>query len=70
MQQIYGYNIFQLYKIRSDMMEKQIHQHWGQGNLDNPKQNVSRSLPISSILMNPQLSALSVERLDIIEAHA
>ena len=35
---------FQLYKIRSDMMEKQIHQHWGQGNLDDPKQNVSGSV--------------------------
>ena len=30
MQQIYEYYIFQLYKIRSDIMEKPIHQHWGQ----------------------------------------
>ena len=45
----------QLYKFRSDMMEKQIHQHWGQGNLDDPKQNISSGIAISSILMNPQL---------------
>ena len=30
MQQIYGYNTFLLQKIRSDMMKKQSHQHWGQ----------------------------------------
>ena len=61
---------FWLYKIRSDMMEKQICQHWGQVNLDNPEQNISGSKAISLILMNTQLSALSVERLDIIEGHA
>ena len=27
----------QLYKIRSDMMDKPIHQHWGQDNLDDKK---------------------------------
>ena len=65
-QRIWIQHFFQLYKIRSDMMEKQIHQHWGQGNLDDPEQNISGSIAISLILMNLQLSALSVERLDII----
>ena len=60
----------QLYKIRSDMMETHIHQHWGHGNLDDPKQNNNTSIAISSIMMSPQLSALSVEREDVIEGHA
>ena len=69
MQQIYKYNIFQLYKIRYDMMEKPIHQCWGQDNLDNQNQNISESIAISSTLTNPQLSVLSVERQDIIVGH-
>ena len=52
------------------MMEKQIHQHWGHSNLDDPKQNDSTRVAISLILMNPQLNALSVEREDIIEGYA
>ena len=51
-------------------MEKQIHQHWGHDNLDDQKQNESAIIAIFLILMNPQLSALSVEREDIIEGHA
>ena len=51
------------------MMEKQINQHWGHGNLDDPKQNESTIIAVFSILMNPQLSALSVEREDIIKGH-
>ena len=60
----------QLYKIRSDMMEKPIHQCGGQGNLDDQKQNVSGSMSISLMLMNPQLSVLSVEMEDINIGHA
>ena len=60
----------QLYKIRSGKIVKQIHQHWGHSNPDNPKQNKSTIIAVFSILMNPQLSALSVEREDIIKEHA
>ena len=60
----------QLYKIRSDMMDKPIHQHWGQDNLDNQKQNDSRNVVISLTQRNLQLSVLSVEKQDIIVGHA
>ena len=70
MQQIYGYNIFPVVKIRSGMMEKPIHQHWGCGNLDDPKVNESAIIVNFLILINPQLHALSVERGDIIKGCA
>ena len=57
-------------QIRSDMMEKPIHQHWGCSNLDYPKLNKSAIIAGFLILMNSQLSALSVEREDIIKGHA
>ena len=52
------------------MMHKPIHQHWGQDNLDDQKQNDSGNVAISLIQMNLQLSALSVEMWDIIIGHA
>ena len=52
------------------MMEKPIHQCWGQDNLDDQKQNVSRSVAISLTQINLQLSLLSVEKQDIIIGHA
>ena len=56
------------------MVEKPIHQHWGQDNLDDQKQNVSRSVArsvaISLTQTNLQLSVLSVEKHDIIIGHA
>ena len=51
-------------------MVKPIHQHLEYGNQDDPKLNESMIVAISSILMNPQLRALSVEREDIIKEHA
>ena len=51
-------------------MVKPIHQHREHGNQDDPKLNKSEIVVISSVLMNPQSSALSVEREDIIEGHA
>ena len=52
------------------MLEKQIHQHWGCSNLDDPKQNEYAIIAVFLILMNPQLSALSVEGEDMIKGHA
>ena len=51
-------------------MVKPIHQHWEYSTQDNPKLDKSKIVAIFSILMNPQLSALSVEREDIIKGHA
>ena len=51
-------------------MAKPIHQHWEHGNQDDPKLNESEIIAISLILMNPQSSALSVEREDITKGHA
>ena len=51
-------------------MAKPIHQCWEYGSQDDPKVNKSAIIAIFSILMNPQLSALSVEKEDIIKGHA
>ena len=51
-------------------MVKPIHQHWEYSSQDDPKQNESTIVANFLILMNPQLSALSVEKEDIIEGHA
>ena len=67
MQQIHGHNIF-------PVVQDQI-RYGGETNPDaatwttQPKTN-PQSLLFFSILMNPQLSALSVEREDIIKRHA
>ena len=52
------------------MMEKPIHQCWGQDNLDDQKQNVSRSVTISLTQINLELSVLSGEKQDIIIGHS
>ena len=71
MHHIYGYSIFPVVQdqIRYNG-ETNPPKFWGSGNLDNPKLNKSAIISIFLIWMNPQSSALCVEREDIIEGHA
>ena len=70
MQQIYGYNIFPVVQDQIRYDGETNPPALGTRQPGSPKQNISRSIAISSVLTNPQFSALSVERLDIIEGHA
>ena len=62
MQQIYGNNIFPIVQDQIRYDGETIIQCWEYSSQDDPKLNKSAFVAIFLILMNPQLSALSVER--------
>ena len=70
MQHIYGCNIFLVVQNQIRYSGEPTPQCWEYSNQDNPKLNKSEIIAISLILMNPQSSAIFVEREDIIEGHA
>ena len=63
-------HVFWHLELVVEIKMKPIHQHWEHSSQDDPKLVESTIIAVFLILMNPQLSAVSVEREDIIEGHA